>query len=175
MMSAATLLLTACNNEASTTTDGKNDSTSTAVNDEESKEERNKKVVMASMEGVNSHDPDKVFKDAADGVSDHNDGSWPVTKGKDSVIAGFKTWLSAFPDVKGDNLKYVADGDWVMVWGDWSGTWKGDFMGQKATGKSWKAKDVDIFKLDENGKILEHHNVQSPITTASQVGMKMPN
>jgi len=83
-------------------------------------------------------------------------------------------WMNAFPDNKGDNLKYVADGDWVMVWGDWSGTFKNDFMGMKATNKTYKMKDVDIFKLNDAGQVVEHHNVQSPNTMMMQVGMTPP-
>jgi hypothetical protein len=44
----------------------------------------------------------------------------------------------------------------------------------KATNKSYKMKDVDIFKLNDAGQITEHHNVQSPNTMFAQLGVKPP-
>jgi predicted SnoaL-like aldol condensation-catalyzing enzyme len=140
----------------------------------ENKTERNKKVVMASMEAMMAKNYDQAFKDVAPDVVDYNDGSMPATKGKDSIMNMIKGWMNAFPDNKGNDLKYVADGDWVMVWGEWTGTFKNDFMGTKATNKSYKLKDVDIFKLNDAGQIIEHHNVQSPNTMMQQVGMAPP-
>jgi len=171
MLAAATCMLAACNNDKTATTDDKmgDEKMSSSAED---KEERNKKTALASIEGFKSHDVNTILKDAAPDATDYGDGSRPATKGLDSIRPGLTAWLTAFPDVKGENLTAVADGDWVMIWGDWSGTWKGDFMGQKSTGKSYKIKDVDIFKFNDEGKIIEHHNVQSPMPLASQVGMK---
>jgi predicted ester cyclase len=54
---------------------------------------------------------------------------------------------------------YLADGDHVAVIADWSGTFKNDLMGMKATGKMFKFKDLDLFKLNEEGKIIEHRSI----------------
>lgn len=175
LLAVATALLTACEsstNKAEGTDTKMSDSTN--AESAESKTERNKKVVMASMEAMMSQKVDEAFKDVAPDVVDYNDGSMPAIKGKDSIMNMIKSWMNAFPDNKGNDLKYVADGDWVMVWGEWSGTFKNDFMGTKATNKSYKMKDVDIFKLNDAGQIVEHHNVQSPNTMMRQVGMAPP-
>ncbi len=164
-------LFIGCNDEKKDETTNKTESTD-KTNSTEDKEERNKKTALASVEGINAHDANVVLKDAAPDAVDYGDGSMAPTKSMDSVKAGLSAWLTAFPDVKGENLKAVADGDWVVVWGDWSGTWKGDFMGQKATGKSYKLKDADIFKFNDDGKITEHHSIQSNMVSAMQVGMK---
>lgn len=166
------LLITACNDEDSAVA-GVNDKDTTEMN-AEAKEERNKRLAMDAIEnGINKHNADAVLKDLAPDGMDYGDGSYPPAKA-DSARYYLDAWLKAFPDVKGENLKAVADGDYVMVWGDWSGTWKGDFMGQKATGKSYKIKDVDIFRFNDEGKITEHHYVQNWATAANQIGMKMP-
>lgn len=172
LLTAAALFFAACN-DASKTNEAKEGETMSG-SDEEAKEERNKKTALASVEAFSAHNVDAVFKDAAPDAVDYADGSMPPVKGVDSGKVMVNTWIKAFPDVKGFDLKAVADGDWVMVWGDWSGTWKGDFMGQKATGKSYKIKDVDIFRFNDEGKITEHHAVQSFNEVARQVGMKMP-
>src|SRR6476620_491492 len=80
----------------------------------EKMEQRNKEVVMASMEGINSHNIDMVLKNSAPNSVDYSDGSEkPVTK-VDSVKMMMNTWMNAFPDAKGEKLTYVADGDMVM-------------------------------------------------------------
>jgi hypothetical protein len=40
----------------------------------ESKQERNKKVIMAGMDAFSNNDLDNVFKEAAPGFMDYNDG-----------------------------------------------------------------------------------------------------
>ena len=164
-------MITSCNDDDSAVA-GASDRDSTEMTAED-KEERNKKVAMASIEdGINKHNVDAVLKDMAPDGKDYGDGTYPSVN-HDSARYWLTAWLTAFPDIKGENLKAVADGDYVMVWGDWSGTWKGDFMGQKATGKSFEIKDVDIFRFNDEGKITEHHVVQHWGTSANQVGLKM--
>jgi hypothetical protein len=46
-------------------------------------------------------------------------------------------------------------------------------MGMKPTNKSYKVKDVDLFTFNNEGKITEHHSVQSMQTMMTQVGAKM--
>ena len=111
---------------------GNNMRMAAADDEREAKEKRNKSIVLQSLEGVNKHDAMAVLKDAAPGVVDYGDGSQPPLKGKDSTIVMINNWMKAFPDVKGENLKTVADDDWVIVWGDWSGTWNVDFYGNES-------------------------------------------
>jgi predicted ester cyclase len=175
LLAATAFLFAACESNATKTGEG----TDTKMSDStaaptESKSERNKKIIMASFDAMASHNVSDMLKDCAADCVDYGDGSMPPVKGRDSIAKMLNEWMTAFPDNKGSDLKYVADGDWVMVWGDWSGTWKGDFMGMKASNKSYKMKDVDIFKLNDAGQVVEHHNVQSPNTMMMQVGMHPP-
>lgn len=173
LLAVATALITAC--ETSPKAEGDETTRAdTTVTTADSKADRNKRIVMASMDGIREKNVDQMLKDCAPDAVDYGDGSMPPVKGKDSIASMIKQWLNAFPDVKGNDLKYVADGDWVMVWGEWTGTFKNDFMGMKASNKSYKLKDVDIFKLNDAGQITEHHNVQSPNTMFAQLGVKPP-
>ena len=162
-------MMVACNNAAEQPAVVKDNTDSIKA----AKLEHNKATAMASVEGVNAHNVDQVLKDAAPDVTDFGDGSMKPTKSVDSLKSGIQGWLNAFPDVHGSNLTAVADGDWVMVWGEWTGTFKNDWAGMKATGKSYKYKDVDIFKFNDEGKITEHHSIQSPMTMMTMVGAKM--
>jgi predicted ester cyclase len=177
----SSFLVVACNSDKknessekkeSMSSDNKEAMTSTTNN----KAEKNRQTALASVMAVNSHDADAVLKDAAPDCIDNNDGSMPPTKGTDSIKAGIKMWFAAFPDVKGENLMALsdADGSHVIVVGEWTGTFKGDLMGMKATNKSFKYWDGDLFTFNSDGKVTSHRSVQSSVTAMTQVGAKMP-
>ena len=160
-----------CNNantESSTTT--KTDSTATKT---ESKTERNINSIKASMDGINSHDINKVFKDTGNhDFVEYGDGSMPPLK-NDSAKKSLADFMNAFPDMKIESAQYFADGNTVVVVDDWNMTFKNDLGPIKATGKSIKYKDVDIFTFDDNGKLLSHRNIYPNGAIFMQVGVDM--
>lgn len=156
MIAAASILvLAACNSKKESGNEKKEGMETSTGN----KQERNKKVVMASMESFNKNDFDGVLKEAAPSFMDYADGSVPPMSNIDSLKGFFKMIKDAVPDYKGENIMYLADGDHVAVIADWTGTFKNDLMGMKATGKTFKFKDVDIFTLNDDGKITEHRSI----------------
>jgi predicted ester cyclase len=173
LLAASFLIMTACNNEKKSNEGDKKEpfssSSETKQGDKkeiprpssENKQERNKKVIVASMESFMKGDLDGTFKDVATGFVDYTDGSIPPIGNIDSLKGFIKMLMTSIEGYKGENLMYYADGDHVIVYGDWGGTFKTDMMGIKATGKVVKFKDVDIFKLNDEGKITEHHSVQN--------------
>ncbi len=168
-------LLYACNDSADSTSSTDSSSmNSSTMNDDESKEERNKQTALASVKAFSNKDVEAALKDVDNDAMEYGEGSMEPVKGRDSVTKWMTAWTAAIPDLKGENLMAAADGDHVMVYGEWSGTWKNDFMGMKATGKSFKVKDVDIFKFNDAGKIIEHRNIQSHENMDKQLGMSMP-
>lgn len=173
---AATLFFTSCSNEAAQVNATATDSaTKTEIgNSAEDKEERNKKAALGSVAGINAHDVDAVVKDAAPDMIDYYDGSGPPMKGVDSIKIGLGHFLASIPDIKGENIEAFADGNTVIVTGDWSGTFKKDMMGIKATNRSFKIRDADVFTFNDEGKITSHRGIQSGIVWMTQVGAKMP-
>jgi predicted ester cyclase len=125
----------------------------------EAREEQNKETALASINMMASGNVDSAFKNVSADAVEYGDGSGPAIKNVDSIKASIKQFIAAFPDYKGENFTAVADGDQVFVYGDWSGTFKNDFWGMKATNKSFKIKDVDIFKFNDKGQITEHRSV----------------
>lgn len=167
------LAFIACNDSAGGSS-AQNAQDSTAIK-QEMKEERNKETALASLKAFSGETSvESVFKNADKDLVDYGSGEMPAMKGVDSAKAGLQTWLNAVPDYKGSDFIAVADGDYVMVYGTWTGTWKNNMMGMDATKKSFKVNDVDIFKFNEEGKIIEHRGTQSVNETARQIGMKMP-
>lgn len=166
------LLIAACDNKK-TESSGSDMSMNSTM---ESKAEKNKQTALASIMAVSNHDADAALKEvAADGV-DYGDGSMAPIKNVDSIKAFLKAWLMAFPDVKGENFMALTDdGTHVAVIADWSGTFKNDFMGMKATGKSYHVKDVDILTFNEEGKMISHRSIVPNMVIMSQVGAAMPN
>jgi len=170
------LFLVACNNNKteSPTASEKKDTTATATSDKETKENRNRETIKHNVDAFNTHDVDAIAKDYATNFSEDGDGTGKAQTNIDSVKNSYKMAFTAFPDLKGEDFKIVADGDWVMVWGKWSGSWKGDVMGQKATGKQFKLDDVDVYHLDDNGKIVEHRSIYPSYVFIESVGFKFP-
>ena len=170
---ATALSFTACNNgggDATTSPDAKKDSASTAQAD---KEARNKKIALESVNAFLAGNIDEALKDIAPDATDYFDGSMPPVKGADSIKAGLKTWSAAF-GAKGDNIEAYADGNTVVVYGDWTYTWKGDFMGAKANGKSASYKDVDIFTFSDDGKVTSHRSIYPSGAAMAAMGVPMP-
>ena len=138
----------------------------------ESKEDRNKKIVKEAMEAMNDHNVEKMINYMSDDPVDYGDGMGHSVKGKDSIRSNIMMFFNSFPDYKGSDLKYFADGDHVVVLGEYSGTFKKDFNKMKATNKSFKYNDADVFTLTDNGKISSHRYIQPDATLFSQVTEK---
>ena len=157
-LAAFSLMMAACN-DASKSNESRG--REPALSPSNTKQERNKKVIVASIESLVTGNLDGTFKDAATGFVDYGDGSSQPVTDIESLKGFLKVLLTSLEGYKAENLVYFADGDHVMVYGDWGGTFKADMMGVKATGKMVKFKDVDIFKLNDEGKITEHRSVQN--------------
>ena len=167
---ALSLVFTGCNNEKKKEGDDKDKMESSSG----TRQEKNKETALASVNALVAGDVDGTLKNvAADGV-DYGDGSMPPIKSKDSVKVMLQAWRGALSEYKVDNLWAMADGDNVAVFGDWTLTFKSDFMGMKTTGKTVKIKDVDIFKFNSEGMITEHRNIQSSAEMMKQLGMDAP-
>lgn len=174
ILAGTAAMLFACNSPATDTKmEAGKDSTgakSTTVD----RQERNRQVVMASFEALKTLDADALLKDVAPDATDYNDGSMPPTKSLDSMRANVKGWLSALEYVKAQNTITTSNDDYVMVYADWEGKYKSDIMGMKTAGKTYKVRDVDIFRLNDDGKIIEHRSVQSQDAYLKSMGLAMP-
>ena len=138
----------------------------------ESKEDRNKKIVKDAMDALNDHNVDKMVALMSYSAVDYGDGTGKSNKGADSIKATMKSMMGAFPDFKATDLKYFADGDQVVVLGEYTGTFKNDMGKYKATGKQFKFPDADIFTLNDEGKITSHRYIQPDATMFSQIAVK---
>lgn len=159
LMGAILLLsLAGCNENRTTTNANKTDLAATE-DSKESKEKRNKQIALQCISAWSSGNIDEIVKHLDPNTADLGDESTPPARGIDSVKYFMQTWNSSVKDYKADHELAVADDDYVFVYAGWSGTFKNDFMGMKTSGKSFKFKDVDIFKFNDESKITEHRAV----------------
>ena len=162
-------LFFSCNNATQSPATATVDSVSLA---KEAMLTKNKAAALGFIQAINSKNMNDMVRDFAVDYVDFHDGNIPPTRGLDSLKADLHSFVTAFPDVKAENLVAVAEANKVAVFGEWSGTFKVDMTGMKATGKSFKIKDADLFTFNDAGKITEHRSVQSGEALMSQVMKK---
>ncbi|HSH87470.1 MAG TPA: ester cyclase [Methylophilus sp.] len=93
-----------------------------------------------------------------------------VPQGLSGFQQFFADWFKAVPDWHYQLEKLVAEGDTVWVYGVYSGTQQGDWLGIPATGKHYSIHAVDIFRI-ENGKLAEHWDVLDTYGLFKQLGV----
>ncbi|OYW56388.1 MAG: ester cyclase [Hyphomicrobium sp. 32-62-53] len=92
-----------------------------------------------------------------------------VPQGSAGFQEFFSAWFAASPDFKHEVKQLAVHGDRVWVYGTYSGTHSGEWLGIPATGKSYRFDAVDIFRV-ENGKLAEHWDVLDVHTLFRQLG-----
>lgn len=166
-IASASCLLMACNNKSSTTATGTDSTTSNS--------NKIKQIALNSDLAFNNKDAEAVYKDCSSDFVDYGTaGESKPMKNIDSMKTNLKQLFVAFPDFKVENLYAIAQGDTVMVLGDWSGTFKSEYMKIKPTGKSFKLTDVDVYTFNKDGKINSHKSIQSETKILYQLGIPMP-
>jgi steroid delta-isomerase-like uncharacterized protein len=106
--------------------------------------------------------PDAIENDPAPGQA----------KGPKGYIDFFTKLRTAFPDLKLEVEQQVADDDNVAFAYTMTGTHKGDFNGIPATGKSVKARGLQISKF-KNGKMIERWGSSDELGILKQLGAEV--
>ncbi len=153
------LNITVFHNEISAQSHANRKFTSDRENLTENKKERNKKIALSCIHAWNDNNLDEIVMHLAHNTVDYGDGSTPPARGIDTVRMFMDLWRSSLNEYKSENELAVADSDYVFIYADWSGSFKSDFMGMKTAGKSFRFKDVDIFRFNYQGEIIEHRAV----------------
>ena len=122
--------------------------------------ERNKQTVLDFYEiGLNQKDVDKAAGLIGSRYVQHNP---RIADGIDGFEAFLATLRQDFPDLRAEVKRIFADGEYVVA----------HVYGVRMPGQPGTAI-VDIFRLDADGKIVEHWDVMQPVpdTAANQNGM----
>jgi steroid delta-isomerase-like uncharacterized protein len=92
-----------------------------------------------------------------------------VPQGSEGFRQFFESWFEASPDFKHEVKQIAVAGDRVWVYGTYSGTHSGDWLGLPATGKAYSFDAVDIFRVND-GKLAEHWDVMDTHSLFRQLG-----
>jgi predicted SnoaL-like aldol condensation-catalyzing enzyme len=123
--------------------------------------ERNKRNVVGYYEtAFNDHDPERAVElYGGDEYIQHN----PLAdNGFDAFIAFVNDFAAQFPELNIDIRRVFAECDFVITHGIISGA--EPVFGERGN------KVVDIFRVDRDGRIVEHWDVLSPISATSLNG-----
>ncbi|RKN37094.1 nuclear transport factor 2 family protein [Streptomyces hoynatensis] len=122
--------------------------------------ERNKRTVLAFYEaGLNEKDAEAALRLIGPRYVQHNPRIADGREGFAAFVAGLRR---DFPGLRAEVKRLIAEGDHVVA----------HVHGVRVPGQAGTAI-VDIFRLDEDGRIVEHWDVMQPIPgeSANRNGM----
>ena len=122
---------------------------------------------------INAGDIDGFGDALADDFVDHEElpGLAPT---KDGVMAFFRMYIAAFPDLRMNPEDVIANGDKAVARVRATGTHQGEFMGMPPTGKHVNVQLVDIIRFGDDGLAREHWGVFDQMAMMQQLGACRP-
>jgi steroid delta-isomerase-like uncharacterized protein len=117
-------------------------------------------------------DIDAVSLTMANDFVDH--APWPGHAAtREGFQSGTAEMRAAFPDLRVEPTRMIAEDDKVAVVVRISGTQHGEFMGNAPTGRAFEIEGVDILRVKE-GKLLEHWGVMDVGRMLAQLRLAPP-
>ena len=90
---------------------------------------------------------------------------------KDGVLAFFRMYRAAFPDLRMDPEEVLESGDKVIARVRATGTHQGEFMGMPPTDRSIDVQLIDIIRFGDDGLAREHWGVVDVMAMMQQLGV----
>ena len=96
-------------------------------------------------------------------------------RGPEEFIDTVKNLRIAFPNLRHEEQKIIAQGDTVISLLNVTGTNTGNFFILPQTGKNISYEAAHIYRIGEDGKIVEHKAIRDDLTFLAQLGVIRPS
>ncbi len=117
--------------------------------------EQNKSIVRRYLEEVyNQNNPAVIDELLAPNYARHLNNS-PIPLTRDEQRQRLAGMCTAFPDLRLEIVRLIAEGDYVAIHVILRGTHRGTFLGIEPSGRGINVPAFDIVRL-ENGRMVEH-------------------
>lgn len=120
---------------------------------------------------LNAGDLDAFGAMLDDNMIEHEATPPGVPQNKEGVLQFFSMFRSAFSDLRMDVEDVATGGDKVWMRVRITGTNDGEFMGLPSTGKSVDFEGIDIVRMNDAGKCVEHWGVTDTMSMMQQLGL----
>jgi predicted ester cyclase len=117
----------------------------------------------------NDHRPELAMEYFTSQMTWHG-GSLGTISGAENVTGLLRTFIGALPDLNAVEQDIVASDDLVVIRLVVSATHQSDLLGIPATGKQVRWDAVDIYRVEDGGKISEEWASDDMAAFASQLG-----
>jgi nogalonic acid methyl ester cyclase/aklanonic acid methyl ester cyclase len=143
----------------------------------EATEESNIKVARQVIEAFNTGDVGNVSQFISPQYFNHESQVDPVRgqlRGPEEFIDTIKNNRIAFPDLRHEEQAIITQGDMVVSIINVTGTNTGNFFILPPTGNKISYEAVHIYRIGEDGKIVEHKAIRDDLTFLAQLGVVGP-
>jgi len=117
----------------------------------------------------NAHDPDLAAEFVTSDVKWHG-GTLGTVEGVENLVGLLRGFIGALPDIHAEEQDVIASGDLVALRQVVRATQTGDLLGIPASGKPVQWDAVDIYRVNEDGKITEQWAFEDLAAIGSQLG-----
>ena len=135
------------------------------------------RVVREALEALNTGDVSRVHEFISPEYFNHESQVDPVRsklRGPEEFIDTVKNNRIAFPDLRHEEQVIITQGDMVVSIINVTGTNTGNFFILPPTGNKISYEAVHIYRIGEDGKIVEHKAIRDDLTFLAQLGVVGP-
>ena len=140
-------------------------------------EENNTKLARQVIEAFSTGDVSNVSQFISPQYFNHESQVDPVRsklRGPEEFIDTVKNNRIAFPDLRHEEQAIITQGDMVVSIINVTGTNTGNFFILPPTGNKISYEAVHIYRIGEDGKIVEHKAIRDDLTFLAQLGVVGP-
>ena len=145
--------------------------------EEATTEQNNIKLARQVIEAFNTGDVSNVSQFISPQYFNHESQVDPVRgqlRGPDEFIDTIKNLRRAFPDIRHEEQAIISQDDMVVSIINVTGTNTGNFFILPPTGNKINYEAVHVYRIGEDGKIVEHKAVRDDLTFLAQLGVVGP-